>query len=155
MNKSLYTDHINTPLGDMEIACNENAVLAINFVDQVSKTRSNSITQIAKQQLLAYFAGTLETFDLPMQPSGTDFQKAVWQALTTIDYGQTASYADIANKISNPKAVRAVGAANGKNPMTIVVPCHRIIGADGSLTGYASGVERKAWLLNHEANTLF
>ncbi|MCL4125220.1 UNVERIFIED_CONTAM: hypothetical protein GTU68_003067 [Idotea baltica] len=90
-----------------------------------------------------------------MQPVGTDFQRTVWQALTSIPYGQTGSYADIAALVNNPKAVRAVGTANGKNPMTIVVPCHRIIGSDGSLTGYASGVERKAWLLNHEANTLF
>ena len=150
-----FTDYINTPIGQMEITANDNAVLSVYFVDRLKTVNSNPLTELAKQQLLQYFDGALTEFDMPIELIGTDFQKMVWQALTSIEHGLTGSYADIANEINNPKAVRAVGAANGKNPMTIVLPCHRIIGSDGSLTGYASGVERKAWLLNHEANTLF
>lgn len=155
MTSPNFYDHLDTPLGKVEITTNDQAVLAINFVDNVRNARPNTLTECAKQQLQDYFAGHLEKFDLPMQAQGTNFQKQVWQSLTTIGYGQTCSYSDIANKIGNPKAVRAVGSANGKNPLTIVVPCHRIIGANGTLTGYASGVERKAWLLNHESNSLF
>ena len=155
MQTDIYKDHISTPIGKMEITANRSAVLSIYFVDVASKNKPNQITKLAKQQLLQYFDGSLTVFDMPIYLDGTEFQETVWQALTTIEYGQTGSYADIANVINNPKAVRAVGTANGKNPMTIVLPCHRIIGSDGSLTGYAGGVERKAWLLNHEANTLF
>ncbi|MEM7358304.1 MAG: methylated-DNA--[protein]-cysteine S-methyltransferase [Pseudomonadota bacterium] len=150
-----YLDNFDTPLGKMEITASENAVEAIHFVESLQPIKANAVTDQVKSQMLAYFAGTLERFDLPLSPQGTDFQKQVWKALTSVDYGKTCSYADIANKIKNPKAVRAVGSANGKNPLTIVVPCHRIIGSNGALTGYASGVDRKAWLLNHEANTLF
>jgi methylated-DNA-[protein]-cysteine S-methyltransferase len=152
---SLYYDNYDTPLGKMEITADDQAVLSIHYVKKTKKTKSNPITNIAKIQMLQYFAGELEEFDMPMAPAGTDFQQQVWRALTSVGYGDTCCYSDIADKIENPKAVRAVGAANGKNPMTIVVPCHRIIGRDGSLTGYAGGMDKKAWLLNHEANTLF
>jgi len=150
-----YFDHVDTPLGKMEITANDSAVLAIHFVETTKTKRVNDLTELAKNQLLQYYAGDLEAFDMPMSPQGTEFQQQVWKALTSVGFGETCSYSDIADKINNPKAVRAVGSANGKNPMTIVVPCHRIIGSNGSLTGYASGVERKAWLLNHESNTLF
>ncbi len=150
-----YQDSFETPLGKMQITANQHAVTSIHFVDTGLKANANAITENAKQQLQEYFAGDRKTFDLPLEATGTDFQKRVWQALTNIDYGETGSYSDIANMINNPKAVRAVGAANGKNPMTIVVPCHRIIGLNGSLTGYASGTKRKAWLLNHESDSLF
>jgi methylated-DNA-[protein]-cysteine S-methyltransferase len=155
VTETIFYDHFDTPLGNMEISANSIAVLAILFVDVVRKANANPLTDLAKGQLLSYFKGDLEKFDIPMDAQGTDFQKQVWRSLTTIGYGKTCSYSDIANKIENPKAVRAVGSANGKNPMTIVVPCHRVIGANGSLTGYASGVDRKAWLLNHESNSLF
>ena len=155
MQNRTFIDHLDTPIGALQIIADDNAVLSIHFVERLKNVTSNTLTDLAKAQLLQYFEGTLEQFDLPMKPVGTDFQQTVWQALTKIPYGRTGSYADIAKVIDNPRAVRAVGAANGKNPMTIVVPCHRIIGSDGSLTGYASGVKRKAWLLNHEANTLF
>ena len=150
-----YYDHYDTPLGKMEITANEDAVLSIHFVDKVQPVKRNAVTDLARQQMLEYFAGERETFDLPMAPEGTEFQRMVWRALTQVAYGETCSYADIANRINKPKAVRAVGAANGKNPMTIVVPCHRIVGSDGSLTGYASGTDKKAWLLNHESQSLF
>jgi len=156
MNKlAKYVDHFDTPLGVMEVVALDDALLSIYFVDQVQTVHRNIVTESAKQQLLEYFEGRRTRFDLPMAAKGTDFQKRVWDALTTIRFGETCCYADIANKINNPKAARAVGAANGKNPMTIVVPCHRVIGSNGSLTGYAFGVERKAWLLAHESDSLF
>ncbi|MBX2849590.1 MAG: methylated-DNA--[protein]-cysteine S-methyltransferase [Acidiferrobacterales bacterium] len=153
-NLSLFYDHIITPIGTMEFVADNSALLAINFVERANSRCANKITDLAKKQLWLYFDGALTDFDLPIQAEGTKFQKSVWQALTTIEYGQTASYGEIASKIHNPKAVRAVGTANSRNPMTIVVPCHRIIGSNGALTGYASGIERKSWLLNHEAKTL-
>jgi methylated-DNA-[protein]-cysteine S-methyltransferase len=103
-----------------------------------------------KQQLSAYFAGTLNEFELPLQMQGTLFQQRIWEALKTIPYGTTISYGELAQQIGQPKASRAVGLANGRNPILIVVPCHRVIGANGKLTGYGGGIERKQWLLNHE-----
>ena len=106
----------------------------------------------AAQQLHEYFSGQRQSFDLPLQPAwGTPFQHAVWQALQRIPYGRTSTYGDIARDIGNPNAVRAVGAAIGQNPHTIVVPCHRVLGANGSLTGFAGGLDRKTFLLTHEA----
>jgi len=102
------------------------------------------------RQLAQYFAGTRRDFELPLAPRGTPFQERVWQALTEIPYGATWSYGQLAKRIGNPKASRAVGLANGSNPISILVPCHRVIGADGSLTGYGGGIERKQWLLAHE-----
>jgi methylated-DNA-[protein]-cysteine S-methyltransferase len=102
-------------------------------------------------QLRAYFAGTLRAFDLPLAPAGTDFQKNVWSALAAIPFGETRSYGAIAREIGRPGAARAVGLANGSNPISIIVPCHRVIGADGTLTGYGGGLDRKRWLLAHEA----
>ena len=102
------------------------------------------------RQLGEYFAGTRRHFDLPLQLNGTPFQQQVWAALKEIPYGSTWSYGDLARRINNPNASRAVGLANGRNPISILVPCHRVIGADGSLTGYGGGIERKRWLLAHE-----
>jgi methylated-DNA-[protein]-cysteine S-methyltransferase len=104
----------------------------------------------AARQLEEYFAGKRREFDVPLRLSGTAFQQRVWQALTEIPYGETLSYGDLARRIGNPNASRAVGLANGRNPISILVPCHRVIGADGSLTGYGGGLERKQWLLAHE-----
>ena len=114
--------------------------------DDIAETPS-AMTSQACAQLQEYFAGKRTTFDLPLAASGTTFQQQVWQALLTIPYGKTCSYGDIARAIGNPKGVRAVGLANGKNPLAIVVPCHRVIGADGKLTGYAGGLNRKQQLL--------
>jgi methylated-DNA-[protein]-cysteine S-methyltransferase len=110
----------------------------------------NGITEEACSQLSAYFAKTRHEFDLPIDVKGTEFQTSVWKALQSIPYGQTVSYLDIAKHIGNPKAVRAVGLANGKNPIAIVVPCHRVIGSNKTLTGYAGGLARKQFLLNLE-----
>lgn len=108
------------------------------------------VLQDAASQLSAYFAGERTDFDLPLAPVGTDFQRRVWAALETIPYGTTWSYAQLADRIGSPGAARAVGLANGRNPISIVVPCHRVVGADGSLTGYGGGVERKRALLSLE-----
>ena len=109
---------------------------------------------VARQQLIEYFAGERKDFDLPLRLNGTEFQLSVLQALQKIPYGETTSYSDIAERIGRPKAMRAVGAANGRNPIPIIVPCHRVIGSDGTLTGYGGGLHRKQWLLQHERATL-
>jgi methylated-DNA-[protein]-cysteine S-methyltransferase len=103
-------------------------------------------------QLEDYFAGRLTRFDIRLQLTGTEFQRQVWSELQRIPYGETVSYGELARRIGNPAAVRAVGLANGRNPIAIIVPCHRVIGADGSLTGYGGGLQRKAWLIDHEAS---
>jgi methylated-DNA-[protein]-cysteine S-methyltransferase len=108
----------------------------------------------AAAQLQAYFGGTLTEFDLPLAPAGTEFQRRVWAGLRAIPYGQTVSYGDLARRLGRPAASRAVGLANGKNPISIVVPCHRVIGSDGSLTGYGGGLDRKRFLLALEHGTL-
>ena len=103
-----------------------------------------------RRQLEAYFAGQRQTFDLPLKPLGTAFQQCVWQALTTIPYAATTSYGRISQQIQRPKASRAVGAANGRNPIPIIIPCHRVIGSNGTLTGFSGGLAAKQWLLEHE-----
>jgi methylated-DNA-[protein]-cysteine S-methyltransferase len=112
--------------------------------------RDDRLFAAATDQLAAYFAGDLTEFDLPLAPDGTEFQRRVWAALRTIPYGTTTSYGELAGQLGNPGASRAVGLANGRNPIAIVVPCHRVIGADGRLTGYGGGLDRKRWLLDHE-----
>ena len=104
-----------------------------------------------REQLEAYFAGELRDLDLKLAPRGTPFQQRVWAELTKIAYGETISYSELARRLGDPKLVRAVGVANGRNPISIVIPCHRVIGADGTLVGYGGGLERKRWLLDHEA----
>ena len=150
-----YLQYLETPLGKMEIAANEQALTHVIFCGPHAEqaNNSNAITQLASLQLTEYFAGTRREFDLPLAPVGTDFQQRVWQLLTAIPFGQSRSYGQLAELLQNPKAVRAVGGANGRNPLTIIVPCHRVIGASGKLTGYAGGVERKQWLLQHEGLT--
>ncbi len=146
-----FYSYLVSPIGLVEICANQVAIISIYFVEkQKQPANGNSICESAKQQLRDYFAGKLASFDLPLVAKGTQFQQDVWHALCQIPYGETCSYADIAQRLDNPKAVRAVGAANGKNPISIVVPCHRVIGASGKLTGYAGGLERKSWLLGLE-----
>lgn len=150
-----FYDTLETELGLMAIKATSASIKSIHFVDESSRVNPNEVTALAKQQLNEYFAKTRKNFDLPMDADGTDFQKKVWQQLVRIPYGQTCTYGDIANAINNPKGMRAVGLANGKNPLTIVVPCHRVIGANGKLTGYAHGTQRKAQLLSLESDSLF
>ena len=146
------TTIFNTPLGSTQISGNEDGISSIHILDQ-AQPNSHNIPEIlvpAVEQLIAYFNGELEIFNLKLNPAGTPFQKKVWNALTQIPFGKTMSYLELSKILGEVKAVRAVAAANGKNPLWIVVPCHRIIGSDGSLTGYAGGVWRKKWLLEHE-----
>lgn len=150
--------YLETPVGILEIAEHLGSLKHIYFVDEAThESTQNQTLDEARQQLDEYMQGNRQSFDLPLAPEGTDFQKQVWQKLTGIVYGDTCSYLDIATQIGNTKAVRAVGAANGKNPLSIVVPCHRVIGSSGKLTGYAGGLSRKAWLLDLESrdNKLF
>lgn len=151
----MYTDHLVSPAGTLEIQASAQGINQVSFIDSSEKTaRPNEHTTACKQQLEEYFAGTRREFGLTLDAQGTDFQQQVWQYLQTIPFGRSCSYQDIADALHNPKAVRAVGAANGKNPVGIIVPCHRVIGSNGTLTGYAGGLERKAWLLKHEGITL-
>ena len=136
----------------LEIKSTESHISSILFCDKpqtISDTNS-PIIQNAIHQLNEYFAGTRKDFDLPLDPNGTDFQKSVWDELVKISYGTTTTYLKLSRKLNNEKAIRAVGTSNGQNPIAIVIPCHRVIGSDGSLTGYAGGLWRKKWLLEHE-----
>jgi methylated-DNA-[protein]-cysteine S-methyltransferase len=157
----IFQSHTTSPLGDVLLAATEQGLAGVWFVqgqehmpDSSEWTTEDAHPTLAAaaQQLHDYFSGQRKSFDLPLQPAwGTPFQRAVWQALQRIPYGHTSTYGDIARAIDNPQAVRAVGAAIGQNPHTIVVPCHRVVGANGSLTGFAGGLERKKHLLLHEA----
>lgn len=147
----IYCQYLQTELSWLKIEANDEGLSAVAFCDGPHEEKPNSHTQLAYTELAAYFAGTLQTFSVTLAASGTEFQTSVWLALGTIPYGQTCSYLDVATQINNPKGVRAVGLANGKNPIAIIVPCHRVIGKNGKLTGYASGLDNKSWLLAHEA----
>ncbi|MEK3952312.1 methylated-DNA--[protein]-cysteine S-methyltransferase [Psychrobacillus sp. FSL K6-1464] len=151
MNKLDY----KSPIGIVEIVGTEEVVSSIMFIegDEVSNTVNSETPQVLVDcsiQLDEYFKGERHVFSFPYNFEGTEFQKKVWNALTTIPYAETGSYKDIATAINNEKAVRAVGTANGKNRLSIIIPCHRIIGSNGRLTGYAGGLWRKEWLLQHE-----
>jgi methylated-DNA-[protein]-cysteine S-methyltransferase len=145
-----FVSELHTTTGYIRMYANEKAITKIKFYDTSVIEYPNHITELAKVEMAAYLAGELRQFTLPLAPAGTPFQRSVWEQLLNIEYGETASYLDIAKAINNPKACRAVGAANGKNPIAIVIPCHRIVGANGSLTGYAGGLARKSFLLNLE-----
>jgi methylated-DNA-[protein]-cysteine S-methyltransferase len=154
--EAMYFSRIETPLGAMLAVVNEDgALVRLEFVDRGVPTEEAAedpkrCRRVAAQ-LSDYFAGKRRRFDLPLAPEGTSFQRAVWQALTEIPFGERVSYSAIARRVGRPDAVRAVGAANGANPIAIVIPCHRVVGADGSLTGYGGGLPLKRWLLDHEA----
>lgn len=152
MTAATHTTYYYSPIGTICITGTEAGICSVKFCDVVTD-KNHALPQplvSCAEQLAAYFNGELRDFDLPLLPAGTSFQQQVWQQLKTISYGKTASYLDVARTVSGEKAIRAVGAANGKNPLCIVVPCHRVIGSDGSLTGYAGGLWRKEWLLQHE-----
>ena len=139
-----------TPIGRLSVAATARAVRAVRFGGPPSRGPRSSLLDRALRQLEAYFAGRLPRFDLPLDPAGTTFQKRVWRELGRIPFGVTVTYGELAARVGSPKASRAVGGANHRNPIAIVIPCHRVVGANGALTGYASGIERKAWLLEHE-----
>lgn len=143
---------MDSPLGPIAVSAVEAGLTYVHLgAEEVDRAwgpeEATPVLEAALEQLEAYFAGSLRRFDLPLAPEGTDFQRRVWRALTEIPYGETVSYTHVANRIGSPAAVRAVGAANGSNPVAIIVPCHRVIGANGTLTGYAGGLWRKERLL--------
>ena len=149
--EGLDTIYYSSPLGLMKIQATELGLRAANFANEKILTEvENMYNQLAIKQLDAYFNGQIKDFDLPLDLEGTDFQKRVWNELLKIPFGKTKSYMDIARAIGDPKTIRAVGMANGSNKIAIIVPCHRVIGSDGSLTGYAGGMARKKWLLEFE-----
>ena len=142
--------HLNTPIGWVRIEATDTTITAIRFVDEAEDGVENDLSQAAKAQLADWFRRERTRFDLPLAPSGTEFQRAAWKTLQSIPYGETRYDAQQAELIGRPRAIRAIGAANAANPIAIVVPCHRVIGKNGSLTGYAGGLERKQWLLAFE-----
>ena len=149
------TLEISSPLGPVRLIARDGSLCGVYMADQIAPVATlgpdDPVLRRAAQQLGEYFAGTRRDFDLPLHACGTDFQRTVWHALRQIAYGVTCSYADLAAAIGQPTASRAVGGANSRNPLSIVVPCHRVIGHHGALTGYAGGPEAKRWLLGHEA----
>ena len=146
-----------SPLGPIAITARDGHVVSIWFDPEstpITRPEDQGVIDQARTQLDEYFAGERIAFDLPLAPKGTAFQSRVWAALQQIPLGCTRSYGELAKAVGKPTASRAVGAANGQNRIGIVIPCHRVIGADGSLTGYAAGIERKKWLLDHEAKMI-
>lgn len=152
-----YTTVCDSPVGPLTIIAGDDglrAVLMSDGAEQASASESspeNPVLVAAVTQLEEYFRGSRQEFDVPLDPVGTEFQQSAWQALRTIPFGETVSYGEQAERMGDKRKARAVGAANGRNPISIIVPCHRVVGSDGSLTGYAGGVDTKAWLLRHEA----
>ena len=153
--ESTFISYLQTPIGELEIIADENSVLSVTFNDVKSKktnVNENEISIKCKQQLQEYFNESRKIFELTLNFNGTDFQNKVWTELQNISIGKTISYLQLAKNLGDAKCIRAAASANGKNPFAIVIPCHRVIGKDGSLTGYAGGLWRKQWLLEHENN---
>ena len=153
---------IDSPVGELTLIASDAGLRAVLWQDDrvtrvplppdIVDDAEHPVLRAAVAQLGEYFAGTRTEFDLPLAPEGTPFQQKSWEALRAIPYGETISYGEQARRLGSPSAVRAVGAANGRNPISIIVPCHRVIGSNGSLTGFAAGLEAKAWLLRHESS---
>jgi methylated-DNA-[protein]-cysteine S-methyltransferase len=148
----METAYIPSPLGITKIEGDEHGIRSITVLNDEEELTAviPEVLEDAVYQLQEYFDGKRETFNLELNPQGTDFQKKVWDGLLQIPYGKRISYLELSKTLGDIKAIRAVAAANGKNPLWIVIPCHRVIGSDGSLTGYAGGLHRKKWLLDHE-----
>lgn len=149
--------YYRTPVGIAKITADDEFITAVNITDEEDLAidpPQSALIKLAIDQLDEYFAGKRKVFDFPIKQTGTEFQQTVWQNLLSIDYGTTISYAQLSNQMKSPLAIRAIASANGKNSLWIIVPFHRVIGSDGSLTGYAGGLWRKQWLLEHEATTL-
>ncbi|MBN1641534.1 MAG: methylated-DNA--[protein]-cysteine S-methyltransferase [Anaerolineae bacterium] len=150
-----YLGYYESPIGLIEICATRDAITSVHFVAaQQYGIAGNGHIRHALKQIRAYFARHRQTFDLPLALEGTPFQERVWQAIASIPYGQTLSYAELARAVENPRALRAVGAAAGRNPIAIIVPCHRVVGSHGEMVGYGGGLWRKEWLLRHEGALL-
>jgi AraC family transcriptional regulator of adaptative response/methylated-DNA-[protein]-cysteine methyltransferase len=155
-DNAVATAYLETPIGPLAVSATAAGVVAVRYVAEPgrpSPDRPACLSQ-ALAELAAYFAGRLTTFTVPLMPEGTAFQRKVWAALAAVPFGRTISYRDLAATLGSPRAARAVGAANGRNPVNIIIPCHRVVGADGSLTGYSGGLDKKHWLLNFERTVL-
>ena len=153
----IYYEQMSSPIGPLFLVADDEGLREVRFelerrahAPQDGWVHSAQKLAEVRRQLEEYFAGERLTFDLFLKPQGTDFQQSVWHALTTIPYAVTTSYGQISQQIQRPKASRAVGAANGRNPIPIIIPCHRVIGSNGTLTGFAGGLAAKQWLLEHE-----
>ena len=148
-----YYTYISSPVGPIEISGDDDFVSKVLFVDEVKADTEHlpKVIRDCKQQLEEYFAGTRTEFSLLLSQSGTDFQRRVWTELCNIPYGKTTSYMQLSKNLGDVKAIRAVGTANGRNNLAIIVPCHRVIGSNGTLVGYAGGLDKKKWLLDFEA----
>lgn len=146
---------IETPIGPLHAVVDDAGKLVELGFREPLLDSSGAVPAHVVAQVTEYFSGKRQTFDLELAPRGTPFQLAVWNALLAIPYGDTISYAELARRIGKPAAIRAVGSANGANPIPVIIPCHRVIGSNGSLTGYGGGIERKQWLLAHEGRRLF
>ena len=157
----MASTYYDTPVGNLLIEASDSGIAAVRFPNRNGRRltdpgrkpaalRATELLQLAAAQLREYFAGTRTTFDLPLDPQGTDFELRVWDMLREIPYGATTSYGALARRLGDIALSRAVGAANGSNPIPIIVPCHRVIGANGDLTGFGGGLDRKRWLLEHE-----
>jgi len=154
----MFYDFFDSPIGPLVLVGDDDGALTQLHLPKGGEPghvapewkRAPARLRETRAQIAAYFAGKLLTFDVPLAPRGTEFQRTVWDELLRIPYGDTISYADLARRIGKPSAMRAVGAANGANPIALIVPCHRVIGADGTLTGYGGGLPAKRWLLDHE-----
>jgi len=155
---TIHTTIVDSPVGPLFLAASTDGLRAVEFRDNRHPVRrdsewragDNAVLRNARRQLDEYFAGKRQAFDLPLSPAGTDFQRTVWATLASIPYGETISYAQLASRVGRPAASRAVGAANGRNPLPIMLPCHRVIGADGRLTGFGGGLPTKQFLLKLE-----
>lgn len=151
---------MDSPLGLLHLKATEDALVEIYFIEEVeeefqeSPNSSSTIISRAVEQLNEYFEGKRTDFDLPLSPEGTKFQRQVWSELRSIPFGSTITYSRLSEKLDNPKAIRAVGRANGQNPIPIIIPCHRVVGSNNELTGYSGGIERKRRLLQHEGALL-
>ena len=150
---STFITSVQSPLGILQISCTDEFITSVKFMEVASdlKKDEHPLLQNCVQQLNEYFNGSRLIFDLPLSQPGTDFQKKIWNLLIQIPFGKTLSYKQLTTQFGDMKAIRAVASANGKNDIAIIVPCHRVIGSNGSLTGYAGGLWRKKWLLEHEA----
>ncbi|WP_372946529.1 methylated-DNA--[protein]-cysteine S-methyltransferase [Muriicola sp.] len=148
----MKTAFIKTPLGTAKIEGDLHGITSISVIDRETEMKSNISPELeeAVRQIEEYFLGKRKEFTFKLNPTGTEFQKKVWDELLNIPFGKTISYLDLSKKLGDPKAIRAVAAANGKNPIWIVIPCHRVVGSKGEMVGYAGGIHRKKWLLNHE-----
>jgi methylated-DNA-[protein]-cysteine S-methyltransferase len=154
---SVHTTYYSSPIGLIEITGNEDGIASLYFVDKKADntTKIHASLKECIYQLDEYFKGIRKEFGLKLNPKGTDFQKKVWNELHTVPFGKTKSYLEISKQIGDRNATRAVGSANGSNPVSILIPCHRVIGSSGKLIGYGGGLWRKEWLLNHENSSTF